>query len=155
MTQVLCTTADKSPTGYFPFEPTRDPEGGMSPVIRMWNRAFGFADQSASEVAVPIPPNSRVLRVELEISEAWTGTTAVVVGDGTTADGWIASGTINPLTAGDFGFDYDSTYGVKGKFYADGDTLDVAFTGIATAGSAILWVEMISYGEALAAETVT
>ena len=155
MTQVLCTNADKSPTGFFPFETTRNPEDGMSPIVRVWNRAFGYADQSASEVAVPIPPNSRVLRVSLEISEAWTGATAVVVGDGTAANGWIATGTIDPTVAGDFGFDYDSTYGVKGKFYEDGDTIDVAFTGIATAGSAILWVEMISYGEALAAETVT
>jgi hypothetical protein len=90
--------------------------------------------------------------VALEISVAWTGTTAVVVGDGTTANGWIETGVITPTTAGDFGLDYDSTYGVKGRFYEDGDTIDVSFTGIATAGEAILWIEMISYAEALGAE---
>lgn len=155
MTLVHCSVYDKLPTGYFAFETTRDPAGGMSPISRWWNWAFGYGDQSASVVACGIPPDSRVLRVVLEISEAFTGTTAVIVGDGDDDNGWIATGTITPTTAGDFGLDYDAALAVKGKYYQDGDTIDVTFTGIATAGSAILWVEMISYGEAIAAETVT
>lgn len=155
MTIVNLTSADKQNTGYFAFETTRNPEDGMSPISRWWAKAFGYGDQSASVVGIGIPPNSRVLRVALEISEAFTGTTAVTVGDGTTADGWIASGVVTPTTAGDFAMDYDAAYAVAGKRYGDGDTIDITFTGVATAGSGILFVEMISYGEALAAETVT
>ena len=62
---------------------------------------------------------------------------------------------ITPTTAGDFGVDYDAALAVKGKLYQDGDTIDITFTGIATAGEGILWVEMISYGEAIAAEDVS
>jgi hypothetical protein len=155
MTIVSCTSDAKTNTGYFAFEPTRNPEDGMSPISRWWAKAFGYGDQSASVVAIGIPPNSRVLRVALEIGAGFTGTTAVTVGDGTTADGWIASGTITPTTAGDFGLDYDSTYGVKGKLYQTGDTIDITFTGVATAGEGILFVEMISYGEAIAIEDVS
>ena len=155
MTQVVLTSVVKSPTSYYAFEPTRNPENGMSPITRWWSRAFAFGDQSASVVSVAIPPGARVLSVVLEISVAWTGTTAVTVGDGTAADGWIATAIITPTTAGDFGRDLTSTYGAKGKLYQDGDTIDVSFAGIASAGEAILFVEMISYAEAIAIEDTT
>ena len=152
MTQVNLTSEDKSSTAFWQFEPTRDPEELMSPITRWWSRAFAFGDQTASVVAIGIPPGSRVLSVAMEIAVAWAGTTAVVVGDGATADGWIATGIITPTTLGDFGRDLTSTFGAKGKLYQAGDTIDVTFTGIANAGEAILYVEMISYNEDLAAE---
>jgi len=140
--------AQTSPgTSYYQFETLRDPKEGMSPIARWIGKSFDYEDQSASVVSVDVAPRTRVLRVALEITTAFTGTTAVVVGDGTTADGWIATGTITPATINDFGLDYDSTYGVKGKKYTSGDTIDVSFTGIATAGEGILWMEVISYEE--------
>jgi hypothetical protein len=155
MTIVSCTSDAKQNTGYFAFEPTRNPEDGMSPISRWWSKAFGYGDQSASVVSVGIPPNSRVLRVALEIGAGFTGTTAVIVGDGDASNGWIATGVITPATAGDFGLDYDASLAVKGKLYQTGDTIDITFTGIATAGEGILYVEMISYGEAIAIEDVS
>ena len=140
--------ADTLPqTAYYQFETGRDPKEGMSPLSRWRGLSFDYEDQSASVVACDIPPGTKVLRVALEITTAWTGTTAVVVGDGTTANGWIETGVITPTTLNDFGLDYDSTYAVKGKKYPTGDTIDVSFTGIATAGEAILWIEVISHNE--------
>lgn len=148
-----CSGHARPDTAYFAFGSPRDPEDAMSPVSRWFNEAFDYEDQSASVVAIHIPPGSRVLRVALEIGAGFTGTTAVTVGDGDTADGWIASGVITPATAGQFGLDYDSTFGVVGKLYQDGDTIDITFTGVASAGEGILWVEMISYNEAIAVES--
>lgn len=152
MTVTLIGSADQESTGYFAFERTRDPTAGMSPISRWIGYAYEYDDQSASTVGIPVLPNSRVLRVFHEVSEEFTGVTAMVVGDGSDPDGWIATGVITPGTAGDFVKDYDSTYGSKGKLYQDGDTLDIGFTGVASAGSGILWHEVISYAEAVAAE---
>lgn len=138
-------------TAYFAFEETRDPETGMSPISRWIGWAFDYLDQTLSVVPIHIPPGSRVIDVRLEIDTAWTGTTAVTVGDGSAADGWIATGVITPTTAGDFGGDYDASIRVKGKIYQTGDTLDITFTGVATAGTAKVFMQVISYHEAITA----
>lgn len=155
MTVVNLTSRVSGSTQYDSYETTRNPEDGMSPGSRWWSKAFSYSDQSASVVAIGIPLNSRVLDVRLEIGAAFTGTTAVVVGDGSAANGWIATGVITPTTAGDFGGDYDASLRVKGKLYQTGDTIDITFTGIATAGEGILFVKMLSYNEAIAIEDVS
>lgn len=152
MTVQRIGNADAESTAYFAFERTRDPSDGMSPISRWIAYAYEYGDQSASTVAIPVLPNSRVLRVFHEVAEAFTGVTAMTVGDGDTADGWIASGTITPTSAGDFVWDYDSDFAKVGKLYEDGDTIDIGFTGVASAGSGILWQEVISYAEDVAAE---
>ena len=136
-------------TAYWAFETTRDPEVGMSPISRWKGFYYLFSDQSASTVSVIIQRGTRALRVAHEVHTAFAGVTAMTIGDGAAADGWIATGVITPTAATpEFVLDYDSTYAAVGKMYMDGDTLDIAFTGIATAGSGIVWMEYISYGEA-------
>ena len=76
----------------------------------------------------------------------------MIVGDSDDTDGWIATSVITPGTAGDFVFDYDADYAVKGMFYQSGTTLKITFTGTTSAGSGILYMETISYAEAVAAE---
>lgn len=143
----------KPATGFFAFETTRDPEDGMSPISRWLTCAYGYADMSASKVSLHVPPNSMVLRVVHRVDEVMTGVTALEVGDGDDADGWIVSGLIDPATAGDFAADIDAAYpALGGKIYTAGDTIDIAITGIATAGKGILFAEVISYAEALGAE---
>lgn len=140
-------SAHSQSTAYFQFEPYRDPEHGMDPISRWFSRTFAFGDQVASVISVHVPAGSRVLSVCLEASTAWTNVTAVVVGDGTQADGWIRTGQIDMATASTFGKDEVATYALIGKKYETGDTIDISFTGVATAGTGKLFVEMISYNE--------
>jgi len=140
-------SAHSMSTAYLQFEPYRDPEHGMDPISRWFSRTFTYTDQVASVVSIHVPAGSRVLRVAFEASTAWTNTTAVVIGDGAAADGWMATGNVNPSVASSFGIDYNATYAVLGKKYETGDTIDISFAGIATAGTGKLFVEMISYNE--------
>lgn len=141
-------------TAYFQFERGRDPLDGMSPISRWMTLAYEYSDISASKLSLHVPPGTMVLRVVHRVDAALTGCTAIVVGDGAAADGWIATAHITPGTAGDVVTDPNSTYHALGvKVYEDGDTIDMAFTGVVTAGSGILFAEVISYTEALTAET--
>lgn len=138
-------------TAYFAFEETRDPEVGMSPIARWIGWSFAFGDQTASVVPIHIPPGSRVIDVRLEISTAWTSATAVIIGDGTDDNGWLLTGVVDPTSAGAFGGSPTAALRATGKLYQTGDTLDISFAGIATAGTAKLFMQVISYNEALTA----
>lgn len=142
----------KDSTAYFAFEPTRDPEDGMSPISRWLSYAYAYTDATLSVISVHVPPGSMVLRVAHRADTAFTGVTAITIGDGAAADGWMATGVATVATAGNFVVDYDSTFTATGKYYADGDTIDITQTGIATAGTGKIFIEVISYAEALAAE---
>jgi len=139
-------------TAYFAMNPTRDPEDGMSPISRWIAKAYDYEDLSASVFSLHIPPGSRVLRVYHEVQVAFTGVTSMIVGDGDEDDGWIETANIDPSTVGDFVQDPDAEFSAVGKFYQDGDTIDVTQVGVASAGVGILWVEVISYAEAVEAE---
>lgn len=139
-------------TAYYAFETPRDPEDGMSPITRWIGWSYLFSDQTASMISLFVPPGTRMLRAIHEVSTALTGVTAMVLGDGDTANGWIRTARITPGTAGDFVGDLGSTYAAAGgKLYQTGDTLDLAFTGVATAGSGKVYAELISYNEAITA----
>jgi hypothetical protein len=139
-------------TAYYCFGSPRDQNAAMSPISRWLNKAFAYTDLVASKFEMFIPPGSRMLRVLLQIDGAWTDTTEVIVGDGTDDNGWLVSGAAAPGTPGLYA-DIDAAFPAIGaKFYADGDTLEVAFVGIASAGKAILWAEVISYHEAAGVE---
>ena len=144
-------------TAYFAFGTTRDPETAMSPVSRWIAQAYDYEDIEASMFSMHIPPGSRVLRVYHEVQTVLVGVVSLVVGDGDTADGWIKTANVTPTTVGDFVNDPDADFAVVGKLYQDGDTIDITFTGNATtdftSGVGILWVEVISYAEALEAES--
>lgn len=143
----------KPATAYFAFETTRDPEDGMSPIPRWLTLAYNYEDMATSLVSLHVPPLSMVLRVIHRVDEVMTGVTALVVGDGATANGWIETGLIDPTAAGDFAADIDATFpALGGKIYPDGDTIDITITGVAAAGKGILFAEVVSYAEALGAE---
>ena len=153
MAVAVVKSAASPHTGFFAFETTRDPEDGMSAIVRCMGYYYTYADQTLSTVRCIVPPGSRVIQVAHEVHTAFASVTAMVVGDGDTANGWLETGVISPTASSpEFVFDYDSTFGVKGKLYMSGDTIDITFTGIATAGSGILWVMVISYAEAANAE---
>lgn len=153
MAVAQCKSESRPDTAYFAFVTTRDPEEGHSPISRWMSKAYDYEDQTASIVGIHVPPGSRVLRLRHEVSEAFTGVTAMIVGDGVTDNGWIETGVITPGTAGDFIGDLSAAFEAQGgKFYQDGDTIDVEFTGVATAGSGIVFIEVISYAEEVAAE---
>lgn len=146
----VLTDSNSPQTAFLQFEVTRDPNEGLSPVTRWLSRSFDYEDQSASVVSIHVPPMTFVKGAVLQISTAWTNTTAVSVGDSVNAQGWIVSGQIDPTVAGEMELDYDAAFVVTGKLYQTGDLITVTFTGVATAGTAKLFIEVISYNEALA-----
>ena len=150
MTQVQLNGSDDLYTAYVQVIDTRDPDDGMFPFSYWLNQAYDYDDiSSASKISLFVPPRSKVLRVYHQVDEALTGITAMTVGDDDTADGWIESGVITPGTAGDFVWDYDSDFCKTGKYYSTADTIDITFSGIATAGSGKIFAEVISYFEDL------
>ena len=140
-------------TRYFQFETGRDPAAGKSPITRWMSAYYDYEDLGASMVSFHVPPGTMVLKVIHRVDTALTGVTDVLIGDGDASNGWIATGTITPATAGDCVTDPDSTYHALGvKRYSTGDTIDISMTGIASAGSGMIFIETISYAEAVAAE---
>ena len=138
-------------TAYLQVIHGRDQEAGMYPVAYWLSFAYGFGDLTASLVAIAhVPPNGKVLRVVHEVVTAFTGATDIQVGDGSTQDGWIGTGTITLGTPGDCVGDPDSTYHALGcKRYGDGDTIDVYVAGPVSAGSGKVYVEVLGYFENL------
>lgn len=153
MTIAVLKSNVRASTGYFAFETPRDPEEGMSPISRWLSYSYTYEDLSSSIVAFHVPPGSMVLRVAHRVEEAFTGVTAVIVGHvGGDVDGWITTGKIAATVAGDFTLDETAAHVAVGMYYPDGDTIDLAHTGIALAGSGHIHIEVISYAETLAAE---
>ena len=141
-------------TAFFQFERGRDPLLGMSPVSRWMSQAYVFTDIVASALTLHVPPGTMVLRAVHRVDAALSGCTDLLVGDGDAANGWITTGVVTPGTAGDCVTDPTSVNHALGvKRYGAGDTIDLAFSGVITAGAGILFIEVISYTEALEAET--
>lgn len=149
MTIKQLSSADEYQTAYIQVAPLRDPEEGMYPFTYWLSYAYDYSDISASKVSFDVPPRAVVLRVVHQVTEALTGATALTIGDDSDADGWMASGVADPSTAGDTALDYDAAYAVKGKYYSSGDTIDISFTGVVTAGSGKIFIEVLSYFEDL------
>lgn len=105
----------------------------------------------SSGAVIDIPAGSVVLDVIMKVGTAWAGGTDVQLGDGTDPDGWISAtqGAVANLTAGAtiraagaYAIGDAATNRGLGKVYA-ADTLDVAFTGTFTAGTATIVVRYI------------
>lgn len=139
-------------TGYFAFETPRDPEEGMSPISRWLSYTYTYEDLTLSIVSFHIMPGTMVLRVAHRVEEAFTGVTAIIVGDGVDDNGWITTGKIDATGAGTFTLDETAALVATGKYYADGDTIDLEHTGVASAGLGHIHIEVISYAETLAVE---
>lgn len=110
---------------------------------------FAYTDTG---VNIPVPAGSKVIGVQLHVGTAWQGGTAINVGDGNSATGFITStiGATANLTAGakiysDGAYAYGATDTVahEQKLYASADTIDVSYSGTFTAGTATLVVSYI------------
>ena len=106
----------------------------------------------SSGANIEIPAGSVVLEVVMKVGTAWAGGTDVQLGDGSDADGWISAtqGAVANLTtgatvraAGAYAIGDAATNRGLGKVYASADTLDVAFTGTFTAGTATIVVRYL------------
>lgn len=117
-------------------------EGGLK-------TAHVYFDYKSTGVNIPVSAGSTVVAVYLEVGTAWVGGTDVQVGDGSDADGFVtaAQGATANLTAGAkivgaglYTKGGTDTTAQELKVYAAADTIDVAFTGTFTAGTATLTV---------------
>ena len=112
-----------------------------------------FTYQSSAPT-ISLPAGSVVKSAYLIVGTAWVGGTDVQVGDGTDPDGFISAsqGATANLTAGAViraggayaAADTDTTAIELWKVYGSADTIDVAFTGTFTAGTARLVVDYVA-----------
>lgn len=107
-----------------------------------------FTYQSSAPF-ISLPAGSVVEDVYLKVGAAWVGGTDIQVGDGTDPDGFVSStqGATANLTlnnviraGGAYAIGDAATNRGLAKVYAAADTIDVAFTGTFTAGTATLIV---------------
>jgi len=145
------TNSDGLVVGFGPNYPERNVAGVLETdgVVKEARLAVTYQSSGAT---VELPAGSVVLDVVMKVGTAWVGGTDVQVGDGTDPDGWISAtqGATANLTAGatiraagDYAIGDAATNKGLGKVYASADTLDVAFTGTFTAGTADIFVRYI------------
>lgn len=145
------TNADGLVVGFGPNFAERNVAGVLETdgVVKEARLAITFQSSGAT---VDLPAGSVVQDVVVKVGTAWVGGTDVQLGDGTDADGWISAtqGAVANLTAGAtiraagaYAIGDAATNRGLGKVYAAADTLDVAFTGTFTAGTADVFVRYI------------
>lgn len=145
------TNADGLVVGFGPNYPERN-EAGVLETDGVMKEARLAITYESSSATVAIPAGSVVMDVVMKVGTAWAGGTDVQIGDGSDADGWISAtqGAVANLTAGAtvraagaYAIGDAATNRGLGKVYASADTLDVAFTGTFTAGTADIFVRYI------------
>jgi len=145
------TNADGLVVGFGPNLPERNVSGVLETDGVVKEARLAITHQS-SGANIDLPAGSVVLEVVMKVGTAWAGGTDVQLGDGSDADGWISStqGAVANLTAGATiraagacAIGDAATNRGLGKVYASADTLDVAFTGTFTAGTADIFVRYI------------
>jgi hypothetical protein len=145
------TNADGLVVGFGPNFPERNVAGVFTHdgAVKEARLAITFQSTGAK---VDLPAGAVVQDVILKVGTAWVGGTDVQVGDGVDADGWIsaAQGATANLTAGAtvraagaYAVGDAATNRGLGKVYAAADSIDVAFTGTYTAGTADIVVRYI------------
>ena len=145
------TNADGLVVGFGPNFAERNVAGVLETdgVVKEARLAITFQSSGAT---VDLPAGSVVQDVVMKVGTAWVGGTDVQVGDGTDPDGWISAtqGATASLTigatiraAGAYAIGDAASNRGLGKVYAAADTLDVAFTGTFTAGTADIFVRYI------------
>jgi hypothetical protein len=145
------TNADGLVVGFGPNYAERNDAGVLSTdgVVKEARLAI---TKDSSGATVALPAGSVVLEVVMKVGTAWAGGTDVQIGDGTDPDGWISAtqGAVANLTAGAtvraagaYAIGDAATNKGLGKVYASADTIDVAFTGTFTAGTADIFVRYI------------
>ena len=145
------TNADGLVVGFGPNFAERNVSGVLETdgVVKEARLAITFQSSGAN---IDLPAGSVVQDVVVKVGTAWVGGTDVQLGDGTDPDGWISAtqGAVANLTigatiraAGAYAIGDAATNRGLGKVYAAADTLDVAFTGTFTAGTADVFVRYI------------
>jgi len=145
------TNADGLVVGFGPNFAERNVSGVLETdgVVKEARLAITFQSSGAN---IDLPAGSVVQDVVVKVGTAWVGGTDVQLGDGTDPDGWVSAtqGATANLTAGAtiraagaYAIGDASTNRGLGKVYATADTLDVAFTGTFTAGTADIFVRYI------------
>lgn len=145
------TNSDGLVVGFGPNYAERNEAGVLETdgVVKEARLAITYQSSGAN---IALPAGSVVLDVVVKVGTAWAGGTDVQIGDGTDADGWISAtqGAVANLTAGAtvraagaYAIGDAATNKGLGKVYASADTLDVAFTGTFTAGTADVFVRYI------------
>jgi len=134
-------------TAYIQTANFRDQEEGMFPFTYWLAYAYDYTDITASYINIDVPPGAIVLQVGHQISAALTACTAIQIGDGIDPNGWVADAWVAGATG--FYTDYTAAYAAVGKRYNAGDTIDVHFTGVVSAGSGKVFVKVLSYTETL------
>lgn len=141
------TNSDGLVVGFGPNTP--EVAGAISAAEGGLKTAHVHFDYADTGVNVPVPAGATVVAVRLEVGTAWVGGTDVQVGDGSDADGFVtaAQGATANLTAGAtivgagvYTKGATDTGAQEFKLYSAADTIDVAFTGTFTAGTATLTV---------------
>lgn len=144
---------------------TVDNDTGQSPISRWLAYALDYADFTSNLTATgylarcQIPRGTLALRVVVRVDAAFDGSASteadIDIGDSSDSAGWIDSGDFSStgivtVPSGAYQWDTNGT----GAFYEDGDTVTVATksTTAPTTGSAIIFIETISYHEDLEAE---
>lgn len=145
------TNADGLVVGFGPNYPERNEAGVLETdgVVKEARLAITYQSSGAN---IALPAGSVVLDVVMKVGTAWAGGTDVQIGDGSDADGWVSAtqGAVANLTAGAtvraagaYAIGDAATNKGLGKVYTSADTLDVAFTGTFTAGTADVFVRYI------------
>lgn len=145
------TNADGLVVGFGPNFAERNVAGVLETdgVVKEARLAITFQSSGAT---IDLPAGSVVQDVVMKVGTAWVGGTDVQLGDGTDPDGWISAtqGATASLTigatiraAGAYAIGDAASNRGLGKVYAAADTLDVAFTGTFTAGTADIFVRYI------------
>jgi hypothetical protein len=145
------TNADGLVVGFGPNFAERNVAGVLETdgVVKEARLAITFQSSGAT---VDLPAGSVVQDVIMKVGTAWVGGTDVQLGDGTDPDGWVSAtqGAVANLTigatiraAGAYAIGDAASNRGLGKVYAAADTLDVAFTGTFTAGTADIFVRYI------------
>jgi len=145
------TNADGLVVGFGPNYAERNEAGVIETdgVVKEARLAITYQSSGAN---IALPAGSVVLDVVMKVGTAWAGGTDVQIGDGSDADGWVSAtqGAVANLTAGAtvraagaYAIGDAATNKGLGKVYTSADTLDVAFTGTFTAGTADVFVRYI------------
>jgi len=145
------TNADGLVVGFGPNSPERNVAGVYETDGAVKEAHLAITYQSSGAV-IDIPAGALVLDVVLKVGTTWAGGTDVQLGDDHDADGWISAtqGATANLTAGAtihgagaYAIGDAATNRGFGKAYTTADTLDVAFAGTFTAGTATIVVSYL------------
>ena len=100
---------------------------------------IGVADLASGEYNIPIAAGQWILRVRAVVTKAWDGSGTIDVGDGTTANLFLANTAITEGTIG------SAAIGTVGKYYAANGVVKVTVGGTPTVGEVVLMVEYDGY----------